>query len=98
MITYGSNELISSTDLAKHFGTYLTQVSQHTVDKIAILKNNKIEAVIVARAEYEALREAQIELELLKQVTSIKQGLDDVKYVRTRPIEEFLNELKNSDK
>jgi PHD/YefM family antitoxin component YafN of YafNO toxin-antitoxin module len=95
MITYESNELISSTDLAKHFESYLTQVSQYTVEKIAILKNNKIEAVIVAKADYEALREAQNELELLKKVTSIKQGLDDVKHGRTRAIEEFLDELED---
>ena len=58
MATYSSDELISSSDFAKKFGTYLSQIKSHTVDKIAILKNNHIEAVLVSKDEYEEMRMA----------------------------------------
>jgi len=56
MVAYASNELISSSDFAKKFGSYLSQ--QNLVDKIAILKNNNIEAVLVSKNEYELMKKA----------------------------------------
>lgn len=56
MIAYTSNELVSSSDFAKKFGTYLAQLKTNTVDKIAILKNNNIEAVLVPKDDYEAMK------------------------------------------
>ena len=58
MVTYTNTELIPSTEFAKKFGSFLTQVSSQTVEKIAILKNNHIEAVLVSRDSYEKMREA----------------------------------------
>ncbi len=42
MVTYSTNELISSSEFAKKFGTYLAQIQDNTVEKLAILKNNKV--------------------------------------------------------
>lgn len=58
MIAYTSHELVSSSDFAKKFGTYLAQLKTHTVEKIAILKNNNIEAVLVPKEDYEAMKRA----------------------------------------
>ena len=58
MVAYASNELISSSDFAKKFGSYLSQIQQNLVDKIAILKNNNIEAVLVSKNEYELMKKA----------------------------------------
>ncbi len=58
MVTYATNELIPSSEFAKKFGGYLSQIKENTIDKIAILKNNKIEAVLVSKDEYERMREA----------------------------------------
>jgi len=56
MIAYTSQELVSSSDFAKKFGTYLAQLKTNMVDKIAILKNNNIEAVLVSKDDYEAMK------------------------------------------
>lgn len=64
MVTYTSNELIPSSEFAKKFGSYLAQIKDSTIDKFAILKNNKVEAVLVSKDEYERMSEA---LELLEQ-------------------------------
>ena len=58
MIAYTSQELVSSSDFAKKFGTYLAQLKTNMVDKIAILKNNNIEAVLVSKDDYEAMKRA----------------------------------------
>jgi PHD/YefM family antitoxin component YafN of YafNO toxin-antitoxin module len=58
MITYTTNELIPSSEFAKKFGSYLSQIKERTIDKIAVLKNNKIEAVLVSKNDYERMSEA----------------------------------------
>ncbi len=69
MVSYAQNELVSSTDISKQFGRYLSNVSNHEVEKLAILKNNKIEAVILPTDIYENLinlLEEKEDLEILK--------------------------------
>jgi len=58
MVTYAANELISSSDFSKKFGSYLAQIRENSINKLAILKNNKVEAVMVSKDEYEKMREA----------------------------------------
>lgn len=93
MVTYGTNELISSSELAKKFGSYLSLIKENSIEKLAILKNNKVEAVIISKDEYESMKEALKEIEAKKILSSIQSGLDDVKNHRTRPINELWNEL-----
>jgi PHD/YefM family antitoxin component YafN of YafNO toxin-antitoxin module len=63
MVTYATDELIPSSEFAKKFGSYLSQIKESTIDKIAVLKNNKVEAVLVSKDDYERMSEA---LELLE--------------------------------
>ena len=93
MVTYSTNELISSSELAKKFGTYLSQIKDNTVDKLAVLKNNKVEAVIISKDEYESMIEALKELEAKKILKSIDAGLKDVKEGRTNSIDKLWDEL-----
>ena len=71
MVAYSQNELASSTDISKQFGHYLSNVSNGKVEKLAILKNNKIEAVIIPTAIYESLinlLDEKEDIEILKTV------------------------------
>jgi PHD/YefM family antitoxin component YafN of YafNO toxin-antitoxin module len=58
MIAYKNDELIPSSGFAKRFGSYLAQIKSGSVDKLAILKNNRIEAVMLSKDKYEELRTA----------------------------------------
>jgi len=58
MVAYENDELISSSEFAKKFGMYLAQIKDYAVDKLAVLKNNRIEAVMVSKNEYEKLKKA----------------------------------------
>ena len=71
MVTYAQNELASSTDISKQFGYYLSNVSNGVVEKLAILKNNKIEAVMIPTSIYEnliSLLEEKEDVEMLKTI------------------------------
>ena len=57
MVTYWTDELTPSSEFAKKFGTYLAQIKNHNVDKLAILKNNRVEAVVISKDEYESMKE-----------------------------------------
>ena len=56
MIQYAPNELYSVTDLSRQLGNALNQIRHHTLEKIGILKNNRLEAVIISPEEYEMLK------------------------------------------
>ena len=58
MTAYASDELIPSSEFAKRFGSYLAQITSRSIDKLAILKNNRVEAVIVSKDDYERMNEA----------------------------------------
>ena len=93
MVTYSTNELISSSEFAKKFGTYLAQIKDNSVEKLAILKNNKVEAVIISKDEYENMKEALTQKKKKKIIDSIQSGLDDIKNGKTNPIDKLWDEL-----
>ena len=93
MVTYGANELISSSDFAKKFGSYLTQIKENSVEKLAILKNNKVEAVMISKEEFEKMSEALKLVEKQQFLSSVKNGLEDIKKGKTKPISKLWDEL-----
>jgi len=56
VVAYQENELISATELAKKFGQVMSQIKEKSVEKIGVLKNNKLEAVVISTEEYEHLK------------------------------------------
>jgi PHD/YefM family antitoxin component YafN of YafNO toxin-antitoxin module len=93
VVLYATNELIPSSEIAKKFGSYLGQIKDHSVEKLAILKNNKVEAVLISKDEYERMAEALKMIETNEMIQSILFGLDDVKNNKVQPIEKLWDEL-----
>ncbi len=58
MVAYTRDEIISATDLARNVSSTLNSIVQNVKEKVAISKNNKLEAVIISIDEYERLKEA----------------------------------------
>ena len=56
MVAYARDEIISATDLARNVSGTINSVK--TKEKVAISKNNKLEAVLLDIEEYERLKEA----------------------------------------
>ena len=73
MVAYENDELIPSSEFAKKFGMYLAQIKDSSVDKLAVLKNNRIEAVVVSKDEYESLINLQEEMADLRMAQMITE-------------------------
>ena len=76
MIAYAQNEMASSTEISKQFGRYLSNVSTGVVEKLAILKNNKIEAVMIPTAVYERLMSLLDETEDREILQTVEKRLE----------------------
>ncbi|MBP7554563.1 MAG: hypothetical protein KA885_14140 [Spirochaetes bacterium] len=59
MITYRKEELLSSSKVVREFSKLLNRLRSNSVEKIAVMRNNSIEAVIIPLNEYERLQETQ---------------------------------------
>ena len=71
MVAYTRDEIISATDLARNVSSTLNAIVKNTKEKIAISKNNRLEAVIIDIEEYERLKEAY---ELMEQYGDSQTG------------------------
>ena len=91
MVAYTSNELIPSSQFSKQFGSYLTQIKDNAVEKLAILKNNKVEAVLISKDEYERMYIALEEIEDQEIVKIVKERLSEP--YKTISHEEMLKRL-----
>lgn len=58
MAHYTREEIMSSSDVVRNFGAVLSSVVQHQREKVAIIRNNRLEAVLVAADVYERLEKA----------------------------------------
>lgn len=65
MVNYTENELFSITDFTKQISTLLKDVKNNSLKKIGVLKNNRLEAVVLSTAEYARLK--QIEEDAMNQ-------------------------------
>jgi PHD/YefM family antitoxin component YafN of YafNO toxin-antitoxin module len=59
MVSYTQNELLSITDFTKSISKILGDIKEHTVEKVGVLKNNKLEAVVISTDEYERLKQIE---------------------------------------
>ena len=58
MVAYSKDEIISASDMARGFSSVLKDLINHTKERFAVSKNNKLEAVVLSIDEYERLKEA----------------------------------------
>ena len=58
MTHYAREEIMSSSAVVRNFGAVLSSVVQHQRAKVAIIRNNRLEAVLVAADVYERLEKA----------------------------------------
>ena len=55
MVNFNRNEIVSATQLVRQFSSIICSLVNKTLDKIAVIRNNEMEAVILSYDEYEQL-------------------------------------------
>lgn len=86
MTSYSRNEIISASNIVRGFSSILTNVINKKQKRIAISKNNKLEAVLINIEEYEKLKEASDILEHI----DIYNTVQDRKNSKTISLEESM--------
>jgi PHD/YefM family antitoxin component YafN of YafNO toxin-antitoxin module len=74
---YQRDEMMSSTEIPKRFGSVLDTIVLHKKSKIVILRNNKAEAVILSATKYEKMAQAAEILEELEILDILKKRRKD---------------------
>ena len=55
MVNFNRNEIVSATQFVRQFSSIINSLVNKTLDKIAVIRNNEMEAVILSYDEYEQL-------------------------------------------
>lgn len=87
MVKYAQNELFSITDFTKQIGSAVNSIKDHSIEKIGILKNNKLEAVVISTGEYERLKEIEEAFELAEHA----QIYNIVEQRKDTPLSEYVS-------
>jgi len=99
MVTYAKDEMVGVTELGKSLGAYLDKVTSHTMNKLAIIRRNKPEAVIVSIEDYEHMKAAAEYLEDLEIYETIKtRVLDRKEEAHMLSTQELKQNLRNRGK
>ncbi len=73
MITFTRNEIVSATQFVRQFATFLKRITESKQEKVAIIKNNEMQAVFIPIDEYERLKAIE-ELAEQKEIFSLIEG------------------------
>lgn len=101
MVAYTQNEMVGITELSKSLSSFIDKVASSSIDKLAVIRRNKPEAVILSINEYERMREFQDYLEDLEIAQIVKERvLDKQKPTKMYSKEDFrvyLEERRSAD-
>ena len=61
MVKYAENELFSITTFTKQISSLLNAIKENSLEKIGILKNNRLEVVVLSTQEYSRLKKIEQE-------------------------------------
>ena len=77
MSVYNKEEIVSATEIVRKFSKILKNLSSGSVKKYAIIKNNKLKAVLLPVEEYERLLEIEELVEHLEIAEHIKERMEN---------------------
>jgi len=79
MVTYARDEIVGIAELGKSLGKFLDKVVQNPMNKLAIIRRNEPEAVIIPIKEYEYMKQAADMYEDMQISQVIKERVIDRK-------------------
>ena len=95
MVTYARDEMVGITELGKSLGKFLDKVVENPLNKLAIIRRNEPEAVIIPIKEYEYMKQAVDMYEDMQIAQVIKERVIDRKEpVKYLSFDELKDKLK----
>jgi len=93
MIGYKKDEIIPATKIARNLSTILNKLKKRQLKKVAILRNNELESVIIPLEEYETLMEVY-ELAEHREIYALVKEREETAIEEAIPLETVLRENK----
>ena len=95
-VKYAPNELLSITDFTKKIASILKGIKEQSCEKVGILKNNKLEAVVISIDEYERLKSLEtlfeaIEHEEIFKTIQVRKGISPTSYLSLEDLAKKFN-------
>ncbi len=90
MVTYAKEELVGITEFGKSLGKYLDKVTSSTLGRLAIVRRNRPEAIIIPIQEYENLQKVydMLEQKDIEQILSSRTDEErEIDHTKTITIE-----------
>lgn len=83
MITFTRNEIVSATQFVRQFATFLKRITESKQEKIAIIKNNEMQAVFIPIEEYERLKaiEELAEQKEIFEIVKSRESTPEASYI-----------------
>lgn len=84
MVTFARNEIVSSSQFVRNFASLLQRVTKSNNEKIAIVKNNQMQAVMIPIDEYERLA-------TLAEKAEQKSIFETIQERKNTPVSEYIS-------
>ena len=94
MVAYTKEEMIGITELSRSLNGFVEKVANHTMEKIAVMKNNQPKAVMVPVSEYERMKAIADMVEYHAIADIIDERMPGGKIGKTITHEELLERLR----
>ncbi len=83
MVTFARNEIVSSSQFVRKFAGFLQRMTKSNDEKIVIVKNNQMQAVMIPIDEYEKLKS-------LEEIAEYKEIYDTIQMRKNTPQDEYV--------
>ena len=84
MVTFARNEIVSSSQFVRGFAGFLKRMTKSNDEKIAVVKNNQMQAVMIPIDEYERLK-------TLAEIAEQKEIFETVQARKNTPAEDYVS-------
>lgn len=81
-VAYTQEEMVGITELSRGLNSFVEKVKNRTIEKLAIMKNNKPEVIVIPTDEYERMKQALDYQEHLEITQIVEERLaPDTKFI-----------------
>ena len=101
MVSYTQQEMVGVTELSKSLSGFIDKVASNAIEKLAVIKHNKPEVIILSIAENERMKELRDYLEDMEIAKIIQERVLDktepIKMLTENDLQEYLQKrgIKN---